>query len=460
MNDRNNSLAAPTSPAACGGKTKPDAEFFGARIAGWWRPGDKLIVFGDLSMNMSNRTRTGTIVATLLAIVGTSAMLGFKAMSPDEPPAASSSSSRNVTKTIVENDGKRTVKLTINNDVVSAEIDGTPVPADRIIREGDSYRIKDASGEVIYSYEAHSGAPHAIELRHRNDAIHGSGGSTPRAWAFSTSPGNARAFSGSGFASQPDAVAQIELPKVMIGVQLADPDGALRGHFGLKRGEATLISGVYEGLPAASAGLEPYDIVVSVDGKSPAGPDELRQALRAVDAGKSIQLTVLKKGERKTLSVTPEKYDAERMKKSKMTSISAGDDPFGVTTAVAGLAPLASGNFFPGGMSRAGTLVIPNGQGGVSEPWIDVREENEELQRRMEEMLDEWKERLDSRMERLKAAEEARRGAIDANRATTDQIRQLEEMLKSLRERQQNTPGAVPTAPPTPPTPSDFRNQS
>jgi hypothetical protein len=122
-------------------------------------------------------------------------------------------------------------------------------------------------------------------------------------------------------------------PKSMLGVTLESPGEALSSHLGVNRENATLLTSVSDGLPAAKAGLKLYDVITEVNGE-PASPDTLRRFLREKQPGDILALKVARGGERKDISVTLEAYDANRLNTVTMTSgawapgASAGGDPF------------------------------------------------------------------------------------------------------------------------------------
>lgn len=102
-------------------------------------------------------------------------------------------------------------------------------------------------------------------------------------------------------------------PKVMLGVNLGTPDESLAQQLGVKPEDTTIIQTISEGLPAAKGGLERYDVIVKVDGKTPAGEDVIRKMLREKNPGDVVAFEVIRKGERKTFNVTLEPFDGQRL---------------------------------------------------------------------------------------------------------------------------------------------------
>lgn len=204
-----------------------------------------------------------------------------------------------------------------NNVVVRAEVDGKAIPDNRVERDGDTIRLKDDKGEVLFEQTIPTSGAAAV---------------------WSSAPGfgrSFRAFSGPG--GNAAAIATVEAPKVMMGVQMATPDGALRGHLGLKEGAATMLSAVHERLPAGKAGLGPYDVIVSIDGKDQAGPDDLRAALKEKKAGDTVKLGVIQKGVRKDVTLTLDAYDRKRLEESKVDAIADNQKWSGLDPVLGGL---------------------------------------------------------------------------------------------------------------------------
>jgi membrane-associated protease RseP (regulator of RpoE activity) len=98
-------------------------------------------------------------------------------------------------------------------------------------------------------------------------------------------------------------------PRYRLGVALGGVSDATRAQLGLKPGEGVLIQGVEPDSPAAKAGVEQYDILLSASGKPLLGPAGLLQVVQGSD-GKEIEFEVLRQGKRTTLKVAPVKQEA------------------------------------------------------------------------------------------------------------------------------------------------------
>lgn len=204
----------------------------------------------------------------------------------------------------------RKIELTLKNDAVTeVKIDGEAIPSERAALANDKVTIKDADGKVLFEHQFDS-----------DDA-----GLTARAqrstlWADAQGQDHLRQRYQARVA-EPAA----EPPKVMLGVQMIGVPDVLRGHLGLERGSGIMVSAVHEGLPAANAGLKPYDIILSAGDNPKVDESSLRAMLRDLNPGQSLEMSVIQKGETKKLSVTLEAYDAAKLEAAKAESISAMD---------------------------------------------------------------------------------------------------------------------------------------
>jgi S1-C subfamily serine protease len=76
-------------------------------------------------------------------------------------------------------------------------------------------------------------------------------------------------------------------------------------HAGVMNESGALVSHVEENSPARAAGLSEGDIVVSVDGLPVTGVDDLIRVLNAERIGRTVTITVVRRGVAETVAVTP-----------------------------------------------------------------------------------------------------------------------------------------------------------
>ncbi len=107
-------------------------------------------------------------------------------------------------------------------------------------------------------------------------------------------------------------------PKVMLGIHMAEPGKALQRHLNLEPGSTTMITGLYKDLAAHAAGLDEFDIIVAVDGETPADPAGVRNALAEKEVGDSIRLTIIHEGSIRKVRVTLDEFDAEKMRDAEL----------------------------------------------------------------------------------------------------------------------------------------------
>ncbi len=125
---------------------------------------------------------------------------------------------------------------------------------------------------------------------------------------FSRSGGNI----GIGFAIPINLATQImeqlldtgEVKRAYLGVSMQDISPELAEAFQLEKETGAIINQVFEGSPAAQAGIEVGDIVLTVNGKKLRNANDLRNRVGLLPVGETISLLLLRDGKKKTVNVT------------------------------------------------------------------------------------------------------------------------------------------------------------
>ena len=159
---------------------------------------------------------TGAVATTLLAV----------------PAMAQVDKESKIAHIVVVKDGpgvqSKSIEVRVENGEISVKVDGEEVSVDRLGEVLESFGVVLDSDDFDFDFDFDLG--------------------------FGFGPDDMR------FAFAPDFE-----PKVILGIQMAPPGAALERHLRLEPGTTTMISGLYEGLPAQVAGLEEFDIIVAVD---------------------------------------------------------------------------------------------------------------------------------------------------------------------------------------------------
>lgn len=173
-----------------------------------------------------------------------------------------------------------------------------------------------------------------------------------------------------------------------MGVELDDLNDQLGEYFGIEDGEGALVSKVRDDSPAAAAGLQAGDVIVSVNGESIEDSGEVHEAMNDTEPEQEIEVKIVRKGKNKTLKVTlggmPEGEFANFMRvphapNMKMEFLSDGD--------------------FPHGMDHDIRVVAPRGMHNIREVHR-LHEDTEDLDE-MREELDVLRKELESLKEEL-----------------------------------------------------------
>ncbi|MCA9303008.1 MAG: PDZ domain-containing protein [Phycisphaerales bacterium] len=195
-------------------------------------------------------------------------------------------------------DDEHVYVLELVNGVFSAEVDGKDVPASWIHDRGNKVVIINDGGETVYEF---------IAPKEKNTSV--SSAQNSIAWAFGNDDDHVR-----------QVTLDIEQPKVMLGINMSEPGAALRKHLKLTDDrQVIMVEKVVEGLPAEQAGMESYDIIISIDGSDEASGEVLHKALMSHEAGDTLKLVVLRAGDKLVLTPKLVAYDGEKLGTKSIT---------------------------------------------------------------------------------------------------------------------------------------------
>jgi serine protease Do len=89
-----------------------------------------------------------------------------------------------------------------------------------------------------------------------------------------------------------------------LGVNIQNINATFQEAWGLKSRDGAFVQSVEEGSPADDGGLQPSDVIISVDGRAVDTTRTLIDTIASMPPGTSIALEVIRNGDRRTLSVT------------------------------------------------------------------------------------------------------------------------------------------------------------
>jgi len=108
-------------------------------------------------------------------------------------------------------------------------------------------------------------------------------------------------------------VATGKVQRGRIGVSIQEINQALADSFGLGKPVGALVSSVDRNSPAAKAGLEPGDIILSIDGKAVGAASDLPAAVALKRAGDQAHLQVWRKGRMHDIDIKVGSFEAEKV---------------------------------------------------------------------------------------------------------------------------------------------------
>ncbi len=100
-----------------------------------------------------------------------------------------------------------------------------------------------------------------------------------------------------------------EVTRGWLGVAIQDLTPELAEYYGLKEDKGVLVTQVFEDDPAAKAGIEVNDVILSIDGKAVSTGRELSSMIANTPVGHRTRIDLIRNGKRKNLTVTLAKRD-------------------------------------------------------------------------------------------------------------------------------------------------------
>jgi len=89
---------------------------------------------------------------------------------------------------------------------------------------------------------------------------------------------------------------------IWLGIYLQPLTEQLRDYFRVKDGKGVLISEVVKDSPADEAGLKAGDVIIAVGDEDIEGQDDVVEAIREREEGEEVEIVVVRKGRKKTLT--------------------------------------------------------------------------------------------------------------------------------------------------------------
>ena len=97
-----------------------------------------------------------------------------------------------------------------------------------------------------------------------------------------------------------------------LGVQIQNISSEMADYYKLKDQRGVFVADVVEGDPADSAGIQPKDIIIALDGKSVKDGHDLTSRIANTEVGAKVKVTVLRNGKTKVLTVKIAEKEEDR----------------------------------------------------------------------------------------------------------------------------------------------------
>lgn len=266
-------------------------------------------------MMTSNKICKNIAIGTVLAATGLTASLAQAQFKVEYKNSQASPTFEKIEKTehrvigISSDGGEHSYEIKIVNGTITlAKLDGKMFDHNHVQVKDQSVLFLGSDGKVLYEIELPAAASVGI--------------------ASPTPPKPVRSITWLNNDDQTSRALVIatEQPKVMLGINLGEPSDAVRKQLRLGSDQQViLVEKVIEGLPAARAGVEDFDVILSIDGSDHANGELLREVMQKKNPGDTLKLVVLRGGEKVKVSAQLAAYSAEELGEITSITISRGD---------------------------------------------------------------------------------------------------------------------------------------
>ena len=112
----------------------------------------------------------------------------------------------------------------------------------------------------------------------------------------------------------------------MIGVTIQSVSDDIAASLSLEVARGALVSGVTDGGPAANAGIQEGDVIVSFDGREVADDRTLPRIVAETEAGRTVDVEIIRRGQRRTLQVVVARLPDDALVETEEESPESSDE--------------------------------------------------------------------------------------------------------------------------------------
>ncbi|HKL23071.1 MAG TPA: PDZ domain-containing protein, partial [Tichowtungia sp.] len=104
-----------------------------------------------------------------------------------------------------------------------------------------------------------------------------------------------------------------KVTRAWLGVGIQDLTPELAEYYGIEQSKGVLVTRVYEGNPAAEAGIRPNDLIVSVNGREVSSSRELSRMIAESPIDEKTEIRLIRNGKEKKVAVRLKKREEDNL---------------------------------------------------------------------------------------------------------------------------------------------------